>query len=148
MWRRLPMSVLAAMLAALPAYGAARYNCAADDANVKLSIDVAFADKGARNLSHFRGALIAKPSGVPAGFAQLMLDSSQLVHSWAYGDELRLDIYGEGQDAEAGSSFDLIVIAGRDAPNAPLPGTYLLTYGGQKNAAAPQLKGTLTCFAK
>jgi hypothetical protein len=146
MWRCLLLS--AVMLAsAAPTYAASRYYCAADDASIKLSLDVGFEPAGARKLNHFRGALITKAANVPAGFKTLMLDSSQLVHHWVYDGDLRLEVFARGEDQDAGKSFDLIIMSSGKDDNAPMPGSYALTF----NAADPtpvELKGHLTCSVK
>jgi hypothetical protein len=147
MWR-MPFLAVAALLVAAPASLAARFNCAVDDDNVKLTLDVGFEEKGAHKVNHFRGALIAKQEAVPAGFRQLMFDSTQLAHNWGYDNDLRLDIYAEGLNEDAGTNFDLIVMASRKAQGGPLPGNYILTFDGQGAAKPLQFKGSLTCSAK
>jgi hypothetical protein len=143
-----PSFAVAALLLATSTSHAARYSCVVDDGNVKLALDVGFEDKGAHKVNHFRGALIAKQTTVPSGFRQLMLDSTQLAHHWAYDNDLRLDVYAEGQDEDAGSNFDLVVMASRKSQSAPLAGTYVLTFDGPKVTKALQFKGPLTCPAK
>jgi len=144
---RLSLLAALAILSAMPANAAERFNCAADDANAKLSLDLAFDDKGTRPVTHFRGALIAKQQGVPAGFHQLMLDSSQLIHYWSYEGELRLEMFGKGEGNDSGKSFDLIVAADRKAQTGPIAGSYLLTFSAD-GAKPLQFKGSLGCIAK
>lgn len=146
MWR---LTILAALsvLAAMPANAAQRFNCAVDDSNMKLSLDAAFGEKGARPITHFRGALIAKQEAVPAGFRELKLDSSQLVHYWKYEDELRLEVFAEGEGEDDGKSFDLIVKADRKAQTGPFASIYVLTFSAD-GAKSLQFKGSLACMAK
>ena len=146
MWRRLLLSVT--MLgSAVPAFSAGRYYCAADDSNIKLSIDAGFEETGATKLNHFRGALIAKSTEVPAGFKTLMLDSGQLVHHWIYDGDLRLEVFARGEDQDSGKSFDLIVMSSGKNSAAPMSGNYVLTFN-VPDAAPLELKGHLTCSVK
>src|ERR1700712_3691335 len=105
---------------AAPAFSASRYYCAADDAGIKLSLDVGFETAGARKLNHFRGVVIAKAANMPAGFKTLMLDSSQLVHHWVYDGDLRLEVFGRGEDQDAGKSFDLVLMSSGNDDSAPM----------------------------
>jgi hypothetical protein len=146
MWRCLLLSV-AIFANAAPAFSTGRYYCAADDAAIRLSLDVGFETAGARKLNHFRGALVAKATSVPAGFRTLMLDSSQLVHHWVYDGDLRLEVFARGEEQDAGRSFDLVVISSGKDDSTPMPGSYALTFSAA-DAAPVELRGRLTCSAK
>jgi hypothetical protein len=146
MWRCLLLS--AVMLAsAAPAFSAGRYYCAADDASIKLSLDIGFEPAVAHKLNHFRGALIAKAANVPAGFKTLMLDSSQLVHNWVYDGDLRLEVFARGEDQDAGKNFDLIIMSSGKDDGASMPGSYVLTFN-VADTTPVELKGHLTCSVK
>lgn len=147
MWRGLLISIGLCAIAT-PGMAADRYYCAADDANIKLSIDTGFSDAPGHKLNHFRGALIGKSAQVPADFRTLMLDSSQLTQNWAYEGDLRLAIVAENGNGDAADSAELTIIAAGKDETAPMPGSYVLTFATPDNAQATQLKGRLSCNAK
>lgn len=147
MWRGLLLSIGLSAIAT-PGMAADRYYCAADDANIKLSLDSGFSDEPGHKLNHFRGALIGKSTQVPADFRTLMLDSSQLTQNWAYDGELRLAIVAVNGNGDAADSAELTIIAAGKDETAPMPGSYVLTFATPDNAQAMQLTGRLTCSAK
>jgi hypothetical protein len=141
--RHLFFLATAMILGVEPTYAADRYNCAVDDANIKLNIDVGFADSGGHKLNHFRGAFITKSDHVPEGFRRLMLDSDQLMQSWASDSEIRLAIYAQNDVDDPGNNFDLIIAA--DGSADPMRGTYTLTFNATDHPQPLQFKGRLTC---
>jgi hypothetical protein len=147
MWRWLFLSATVAFLAT-PAYSANRFYCAVDDANVKLSVDSGFDETVARELNHFRGAMIAKATEVPDGFKRLMFESNQLVHNWSYDGDLRLEVYAQGKEQDASQNFDLVIMASGKNEAAPMPGSYVLTFNSADRPQPLQFKGRLTCSAK
>jgi len=147
MWRGLLLSI-GICATATPSLAAGRYYCAADDANLKLSIDTGFSDGPGHKLNHFRGALIGKSAKVPADFRTLMLESSQLTQNWAYDGELRLAITALNGNGDAADSAELIIVASGKDEAAPMPGSYALTFGTPDNAQGTTLTGRLTCNAK
>ncbi|TCR91238.1 hypothetical protein [Rhizobium sp. BK376] len=126
-----------------PTYAANRYNCAVDDTNIKLNIDAGFAEDGGHKLNHFRGALVTKSDRVPEGFRRLMLDSDQLMQSWASDSELRLRIYAQNDVDDPANNFDLLLTV--DGSANPMRGNYLLTFNAKGQSQPAQFKGRLTC---
>jgi hypothetical protein len=149
MWRGLLLTI-GICAAAWPVLASSRYYCAADDANLKLSIDTGFSDDPGHKLNHFRGAMIGKSADIPAAFRTLMLDSSQLTQTWANDGELRLAITAFDGDGDAAStaSAELVIMASGKAAAAPMAGTYALTLTAAGTTKPKLLKGPLTCNAK
>jgi hypothetical protein len=141
MWRWSVLSVVA-VLSAAPAHAAGRFNCAVDDSNIKLTIDVGFETAAGHKFNHFRGAMIAKSNDVPAGFRKLILDSSQLMQSWGSEGELRLAVYAQNDETDASNNFNLLVMA--DGKATPMQGSYILTFGRADHDPL-EFKGRLSC---
>lgn len=135
-------AALAAFIAG-PAYSATRYSCAVDDANIKLTIDVGFDAKAGHRLNHFRGAMISKLTSVPEGFRKLLLDSDQLMQSWSSDKELRLEVYAQNGENDAGNNFSLVVMA--DGRTSPMQGTYALSFGVTDKPQPLLFNGRLSC---
>lgn len=147
MWRGLLLSI-GICATATPGLAAGRYYCAADDANIKLSIDTGFSQEPGHKLNHFRGALVGKSAQVPADFNTMILESGQLTQSWAYDGDLRLAITALDGNGDAASSAELLIMASGKDEATPMPGSYVLTFGTPDNAEAAKLTGRLTCNAK
>lgn len=147
--RRLILLSAALCAVAGPMQAASRFYCAADDENIRLTVDTGFADSPGHKLNHFRGALITKAADVPADFKTLMLDSSQLTQNWSYDGDLRLDVAARGQGEEGDKSFELVLMASGKDEAAPMVGSYVLTFNVSPDVSAPlQYKGRMTCNAK
>ncbi len=146
MWRWLFLSA-ATILGAVPvpAYSANRFYCAADDSNIKLSVDTGFENTAAHKLNHFRGAMIAKSPDVPEGFGRLVLDSSQLIHNWNYDGDLRLEVYAQASEEDATRNFDLAIMASAKGGATPMAGSYVLVFNTPDRPQPLQFKGRLTC---
>lgn len=147
MWRGLLLSI-GICASATPSLAASRYFCAADDANIKLSIDTGFSEDPGHKLNHFRGALIGKSAQIPAAFRSLMLDSSQLTQNWAYNGDVRLAMAAFDGDGETANSAELVIVATGKDTAGPMPGSYALTFATPGGAKSLQLTGRLTCSAK
>lgn len=147
MWRGI-FIIVGLCASAAPSLAANRFYCAADDANIKLSLDVGFSDDPGQKLDHFRGALISKSAEVPAGFKALMLDSGQLTQTWSHDGDLRLAIAALGASGDAAKSFDLVVMAKGGNEAAPMSGSYELAFDMPNRTQPLQLTGRLTCNAK
>lgn len=133
---------------ATPSLAAERYYCAADDANIKLSIDSGFVDAPGRKLNHFRGVLAAKSPQVPADFRKLILDSSELTQNWSYGDDLRLAIVAYNGNGDTAASAEMVIVASGKGDTVPMPGSYTLTFATPDGTKPVKLSGRLTCNAK
>jgi len=147
MWRGLLLTI-AMCVAATPSLAADRYYCAADDTNLKLSVDTGFADAPGHKLNHFRGALIGKSAQIPADFRTMMLDSSQLTQNWAHDGDLRLFITALNGNGDAARSAELIITASGKDETAPMPGSYVLSFATPDDTQGTAIKGHLTCSAK
>lgn len=144
--RKILIVAALAVFAAGSAHAATRFNCAVDDANIKLNIDAGFDAKAGHKLNHFRGAMISKVTSVPEGFRKLLLDSDQLMQSWSSDKELRLEVYAQNQENDAGNNFDLVVTA--DGRTSPMQGTYALSFGVADRPQPLLFTGRLSCSAQ
>lgn len=96
-------------IASQPVSAASRFYCAADDPQIKLSINGGFEDGNGAKLNHFRGLMLLKDPKVPASLQRMEMDSGMLTQHWADKDDLRLRIYTETSGETPFASLDLTI---------------------------------------
>ncbi|MGV8936377.1 MAG: hypothetical protein ACOH2J_04590 [Allorhizobium sp.] len=96
-------------IASQPVSAASRFYCAADDSQIKLSVNGGFDDGNGAKLTHFRGLMLLKDPKVPESLRKMELDSAMLSQDWADADDLRLRMYTETPGESPFASLDMII---------------------------------------
>ncbi|MGR6466663.1 hypothetical protein [Rhizobium sp. PAMB 3182] len=77
------------VLARVPAFADDRFNCANDDKDLRLSLDVGFSEEPGQGLIHLRGAATFTVNA-PDEIRTIRLESNLLKQYWFDGKDLRL----------------------------------------------------------
>jgi len=140
-----------ALLAAAPVAEAAnRYDCAADDAVLRLALDVEFSADTGGKLTHFRGGYVLKDKLQPSALRALTLDSGMLTQRWNDDDRLLMRLYQQAQEKPPFGTLDMTIAVAAGAEGAPWDGTYALTVAtapdtASKPAVQLQKRGKIAC---
>lgn len=129
------------------AHADSRFFCSADDKDVRFTIESGFEADAGHKLNHFRGAIQVKTAELTPAFRKIVLTSSNLMHHWSHGGELRLEIFYNGGDEAGGQTLNLAIAAEQPGKSAAaFSGTYeMVVEGGAKPIAAV---GKVSCGSK
>lgn len=142
---RMAIALIVALTVSHTAVAAQRIYCAADDANVRMSLESGFSSGAETDLTHFRGALTLKNANVPGLVQAIRLESSMLRKHHLDDRQLRLQVYAEA----AGDPFATLELTVDTAATAQDPSHFEGGYVVKVRTGPKRTGGKLkTAFAR
>lgn len=131
---KMPMRIAAGLVALHAGLSSAQasgnFLCEIDDPALKFSAESAFSHGLGEAFLGFKGKLEVRLEGAPKDWANLDIDSANLVHHWFADGDLNLHVYREREGDAPHGYVELILKTeqnARDDDDTAFDGTYELT---------------------
>jgi hypothetical protein len=103
------LTFLVIITSAVTGHAMDRYYCAADDSQLKLSVDAGFEEQPGWPLGHLRGIVIFKPGQGKTLQGTLMLGSRDVVQYWRDGKSMMLRTSSKSGSGLTATDVDVVL---------------------------------------